>query len=265
MRKITTVMIAMIFLAMVMVMATGCATSNKIQKLTEQVAGIDQYSQGLTDQVGTNLKEIDNMKLQIAKLEGFKEGVGKRLDGMGKELAEVKADLGANTDWLNEMEKDVSKASKQVDAHKGKFSDLQRRLAETEDEIRPVYLWTKEFPSGLPRKPKEKEKLAKPPLKIRNGLDNLAIEILAGTLALGKKVVGYADPRGKEKDNQKLSKRRAQSCINYLLFEKLGPEKDVLWKTGTKWKDYFEAVAGGETSRYGNFKFNRRVHFQKKK
>jgi len=169
------------------------------------------------------------------------------------------------------LEYQLAKLTKRVDAHDKKFgthdrkfSNLQRRIAETEDETKPLYLWTKEFGTGLPKKPKEKEKLQKPPVKIRNGLDKLAIEILSGRLKVEKEVEGHADPRGNEKDNQELSKRRAQSCIDYLI-SKLGPKEPVKWDTTIEWKNYFVVVAGGPTSRYGNFKYNRRVRFQKKK
>jgi len=167
--------------------------------------------------------------------------------------------------WVQETNYRITELEKKVNIHDKQFakmSDLQKRLAEVEDEIRPIYLWTKSFPSGKPKKPGEKEELPLPPAKVQAGLDRMAIEILAGRIEIQSDVVGYADPRGKKKDNEELSKRRAQASINYLI-SKLGPDKEVIWEPGTTWKEYFQAVAGGETGRYGNFKYNRRVRFEK--
>ncbi|MBL7084462.1 MAG: OmpA family protein [Candidatus Aminicenantes bacterium] len=167
--------------------------------------------------------------------------------------------------WVNGISDRITKLEERVDTHGrkiNKFSGLRRRLAEVEDEIRPVRLWTKSFPSRLPKKPEEEKEKPQLPTGVKPGLDRMAIEILAGRLQVETEVFGHADPLGKKKDNEELSKRRAQSCINYLV-EKLGPDSVVPWDVNTKWKDYFMAVAGGETSRYGNLKFNRRVYFKK--
>jgi len=167
--------------------------------------------------------------------------------------------------WVNRVSSQIDAHEKRLNAHDKQFakmSDLQRRLAELEDEVRPVLIWTQPFPSGLPKKPEEKEKPQLPiPIEIQPGLNDLAIEILADRVELEKDVVGYADPRGKQKDNKELSERRAQASIDYLV-SKLGPDKSVKWHN-TTWKNYFVAVAGGETSRYGSFKHSRRVRFER--
>ncbi len=164
-------------------------------------------------------------------------------------------------DKLAKLTKRVDAYGKRLNAHDGQFSKLRRRLAEVEDEIRPIYLWTAEFPSGKPRKPGGKEELQLPD-ELKPGLDELAFAINKGHVKLEKEVAGHADPVGSEKDNLELSKRRAQVCIDHLV-ARLGPDKDVIWQSDTKWKDYFVAVGKGETDRYGNYKYNRRVCFQR--
>jgi outer membrane protein OmpA-like peptidoglycan-associated protein len=167
------------------------------------------------------------------------------------------------------LEGKLAALSKRVDAHEEKLKrhdsqlgELLRRLAEAEDELgRPVYLWTEPFPSGKPNKPGDKEEPQLPD-ELKPGLDDLAFAITQGKVELSKRVFGHADPTGNEKDNLELSERRAQACINHLV-TRLGPDKDVPWQNGTQWKDYFEAVGQGETDHYGDYRYNRRVCFQR--
>ncbi len=165
---------------------------------------------------------------------------------------------------LDALTKRVNINEERLSRHDRKFGDLQRTLAEVKDELgQPVYLWTDEFYSGLPKKPGDKEKLQLPD-ELKPGLDRLAWAIVNDGLKLEKEVGGHTDPVGSEEDNLNLSKRRAQACINYLV-AKIGPDKEIPWEAGTKYEDYFVAVGKGETDRYGDYKYNRRVCFKRKK
>ncbi len=159
------------------------------------------------------------------------------------------------------LEKRVTKVEDRVKSNEGKLSDLQRLIAEAEDNFlhdadipRGYYFWTTPFNFGISKLNTEQKK----------GLDILIEGILTGGEKIERKVIGYGDILGTKKVTYAVSEKRAQECINYLI-KKLGPNKSVPWDTGTKWKDYFNALAGGPTKRYGSFKHNRRVRFERRK
>ncbi len=205
-------------------------------------------------------QEVANM----ATSTGFKVD---KMEGELKKLYEASAPAPpVETSMVNALEDKLAKMSQRVDVHEkrldrheNKLSDLQRLIAEAEDEVRhdkpqKYYFWTTPFKYTKVGS----SKLTK---EIMEGLDMLVVDLLIGKIQLQKKVVGYTDPRGKKKFNEELAKKRAASCIEYLV-KKLGPDDTVKWDPNTKWKDYFVSVAGGETDYYGSFKYSRRVRFE---
>lgn len=279
MRKTVTVL--GIFLAMAM-LVSGCATG-KIDLLKKEIQGVKRTAAGLKEKVKKVEKAVTYLDDRLTEVETagiaptesamvvpvpvkrtvlkpaettkFAKDAEPKPKFPAPAPPEVKSPKAKSLEfWLAQLAIQVDAHDKRLNAHDRKFSDLQRRIAEAEDETKPLYLWTQSFATDSSKLTSKNEKK----------LDGLALELLKGTLKVEEKVEGHADPRGKEEDNQKLSKERAQSCIDHLL-TKLGPDNDVAWEAGTKWKDYFVAMATGETSRYGNHKYNRRVRFQKRK
>lgn len=299
MRKIITAMIVMIFSAIAMM---GCATSssikaldNKVQKIASMVEEHDQFIQVDFDQ---KLKGTD---AKIADLQETDEEVLGRLNEINGGIDQIKTSLGLETTAVTAAAKEVTpfkkvskklkvpkivsgkapkvkvtetleyrlaSLTKQVDGHETRLnthgkqlSDLQRLMAEAEDEFRhdkpqKYYFWTTPFRYTKAGSSKLTE-------EIKEGLDMLVVDLLAGKIQLQKEVVGYTDPRGKKKFNEELAKKRATSCIKYLVKE-LGPGDTVKWDPNTKWKEYFISVAGGEIDRYGSFKYSRRVRFERR-
>jgi len=273
MRKITVMAVMMFFLAIV----TGCATSGDFKALNKQfrkiALGVEECQQFIQVDFDQALKEqgerIDTLAqakllapvpplapvpINVAKDARIEPELPIEPKPPASPLPPVKP---VKAEIAESLEARLAKLTKRVDGHDRKFrilSDLQRRIAEVEDETKPLYLWTQSFVTRSSKLSSKNEKK----------LDGLALELLKGTLKVEKEVKGHADPRGKQKDNEELSKERAQSCIDHLL-KKLGADSDVPWEAGTTWKKYFVAMAGGETDRYGNYKHNRRVRFQKKR
>ena len=279
MKRITIMLVGMIFLAMVMAM--GCATGRNIKALDnniQKMAKIVEENKGDIKKIKANFGlETTTVTAAVEEPEtpltpeAEKALIVKKLKApappsalvLVKRLTKAKAKVPKMTLdnrveqlelWAKELTHRTTTIEKSVNAHDRKFSDLQRRIAEAEDRTKPLYLWTQPFPTRSSKVTGKNEKK----------LDDLALELLKGTIKVEKKVKGHADPRGKEKDNEELSKARAQSCIDRLL-KKFGPDGYVTWEPNTKWKEYFVAVAGGETDRYGNYKYNRRVRFERKK
>ena len=292
---------AVLFVAVAMLM--GCASSGRVKKLETMVGNLDilnkdaigtfnktaQKVDGIEKELKGTTAKLDKLSLltlQISDHLGFvpeeetsepitEEAVSETTTDVDKDSGPIKEAVAAKgpeevskkdeepkarvvkaeglEGKLAALTEQVARNKKEIDRHNANFSDLQRRLAEVEDEIQPVYLWTAPF----------KTNSAKLTKAHKEGLDKLAIEILAGRVELIQAVVGYADPRGRKEDNEKLSKERAQSCIDYLV-KKFGAGEPVKWFPEQKWFKYFTAEAGGETARYGNFRYSRRVCFKKR-
>lgn len=251
---------------------TGCAgrqLNKRVDKLETLFENSEVLQKEIANMATTTGLKVDKMEKEFKKLYSLTAQIGDQINFIPEEAMETEP---ANSNSAEPTPKAKAKTSppaslegklaalakrvgvheKRLNRHDSRFSDLRRRLAEAEDEISPVYLWTAPF----------KTNSAKLTKAHKEGLDKLAIEILAGRVEIISAVVGYADPRGSKEDNKKLSKERAQSCIDYLV-EKLGANKSVKWLPGQKWQEYFTALAGGETARYGNFQYSRRVQFKK--
>jgi len=148
---------------------------------------------------------------------------------------------------LNRIEGRLTLDEKVIKSHEVKISWLRAtinkirpRLGEIEDKTAfaapQIYaLWTASFSTDSSTLPE----------KVKEQLDVL-IEALKKEGVSIKKIVGYADVRGKSGYNQSLALRRAESVKIYL-------KNKGLDLTGVL------TVSGGETSRFGGYKNNRRV------
>ena len=252
MRKITTMSVGVIFLAMAMAMAMGCATSGSVEKLAK-MAGKNRVEINLLKE---NLGYTD--KIEVAKAEVVKPEVAKTevttLPEVTTEPPKVVKTTGIKPVNTETLETRLAKLTTRVEANektiqvnktavtqlRTAINKVRPRLGQLEDKVAyatpQVYaFWTKSFLIGSSTLTE----------RIKGQLDVLMEVVKAENITI-KKIVGYADTLGKSKDNQVLAQRRAESVKIYL-------KNKGLDLTTVK------VVSGGETSRFGSHQNNRCV------
>lgn len=269
MRKITTAMIVLIFLAMVMAM-TGCASSGRIKNVENSVKSSLNY---MNERLGSVEEKVDLLlkaseEAEVAETTEVAAEITETTEAAAEvtevteateivagvtEKAEVKAikvpkvsetletRLAKLTTRVKANEKAIRVNKTAVTQLRTAINKVRPRLGQLEDKVAyatpQVYaFWTKSFPTGSSTLTE----------RIKGQLDVLTEAVKTEGITI-KKIVGYADTRGVAEDNETLALRRAEAVKTYLSINK-GLD---LTEVGV--------VSGGETSRYGYYKNNRCV------